>query len=85
MCVVSFIQDNIPPWIEPYKPNPTVWPDENFRMRELERRVVELEKMVKDAKQYDIDNGEPECEVEEKLEIVRKLCKELGIDPKRLT
>ena len=89
MCVVSFVQEQIPGILDPYKIQPTtttvVWPDNEFRISELERKVVELEGMIKRAKLYYIENDEPDCETEDKLALVRELCEELGIDPARLT
>ena len=87
MCVVSMVQERIPGILDPYNPTttPIAWPNDEFRIAELERKVVELEGILERAKLYDIENNQPACETEDKLEIVRKLCEQLGIDPSRLT
>lgn len=81
MCTYSMVIDqaikNIPSW--PTQPNSTFWPNESQRIRELESRVRELEDLIKAAKEYDIKNNEPDCELEAKKIILKKLSEELGI------
>lgn len=53
----------------------------------LQREVAELTKQVEELidlmpvlKKYDEDNNEPDCEMDEKVELIRKLCDALGVD-----
>lgn len=85
MCVVSMVMDyysdkwyerlqrplNIPPMPKwpPYTPEPRLTEEEVKEFRELLRR----------AREYDKKNNEPDCELEEKKEKVRKLAEELGV------
>lgn len=59
------------------------WPYDSgntLRIAELERRIKDLEELLAKAKQYDADNGEPNCELDEKKEVLRKLAKQLGVE-----
>lgn len=91
MCVVSMISDHfhdkwndfykytsppvpeapLPPWL-----NPPVPPSTTPTLTEEE--VAELRKLLDRAREYDERNGEPDCELEEKKERLRKLAEELG-------
>lgn len=92
MCVVSMIGDHyqyhLPkryPWIDgqglPFT-NPatalSVVSREEFDA--LKRDVEEMKEMLKRAKEYDDRNGEPDCEVDEKINLLRKVAKLVGID-----
>lgn len=47
---------------------------------ELKRQVEEMTKLLKRAKKYDEDNGEPDCEIDEKMDLLRKVAKMVGVD-----
>ena len=81
MCVVSMVIDHatttwprrIPtpwPWNDPTPPQPLISPDELKEFRELLER----------AREYDRKNSEPECEQDDKRELLKKLAKQLGVD-----
>lgn len=81
MCAVSAIADD---WRH-RNPNiiPSIWTTTGPSREEFEALRVELNKVkeeLKKAKQQDIDEGNPDCEMEEKIEIFRKLGKMVGID-----
>lgn len=89
MCTVSMILDHYrDKWRLP--PNPTdhvsmpslvVGPSitrEEFDA--LKRDVLEMKELLKRAKKYDEDNGEPDCEMEEKVALVRKVCELVGVN-----
>ncbi len=96
MCVVSNVGDhygdpNRWPWkpTTPIGPGPSVpepfrkdWLDhiKDAEIEDLKKRVKSLEDLLKKAKQYDTDNGEPDCEIDEKVELLKKLAKELGVE-----
>jgi len=46
----------------------------------LKKDLEELKDLVKRAIKYDEDNGEPDCEVDEKVELIRKLAQIVGVD-----
>lgn len=91
MCAVSMVGDYfkdkwIPyferntfpsgPFISPL-PVPSVSPDEFLA---LKREVEEMKELLKRAKVYDEEHGEPECEMEEKLKVLRAVAKAVGVD-----
>lgn len=47
---------------------------------ELKRDVADLKELLKRAKKYDADNGEPDCEIEDKTERPRTIARLVGID-----
>ena len=89
MCAVSMIGDfygdqfRQKPWF-PQGPQPWVvnHPSEISRAEfdELKRQVAEMKELLKRAKDYDERNGEPECEIDEKMDVLRKVAKLVGID-----
>jgi hypothetical protein len=46
----------------------------------LKREVEDLKKLLERAKEYDARNGEPECETDEKMEVLRKVAELVGVD-----
>ena len=83
MCTVSMIGDHFgDKWgQEPYK---TYFEDLNKVTRaefeQLKREVEEMKSLLKRAKKYDEDNGEPDCEIEDKIALLRKIAKMVGVD-----
>jgi hypothetical protein len=66
----------------PYFPNTLQqWPTFPTRAEfdELKRQVEEMKELLKRAKKYDEDNGEPNCELDEKMAILRKVAEMVGI------
>lgn len=47
---------------------------------QLRKEVLELKELLIRAKKYDEDNNEPHCEIEEKMEILRKMAAIVGIN-----
>lgn len=47
---------------------------------ELKKAVEEIHKLLKAAKKYDEEMGEPNCEKEEKIELIKKMAKMVGVD-----
>lgn len=87
MCMVSNIgsgyKENFPyTWPgqspEPFKPLvPQVGSQEFDKLRQ---EVVELRKLILAAKDFDKATGQPDCEMDEKVDLLRKLGKYLGVD-----
>lgn len=88
MCTVSMVMDD---WNSRYPNQWTTSPyvvvtDPNSVPREefeaLKKEVEELKKLLKAAKEYDAATGQPDCEVEEKVEMLKQLARALGVDMK---
>lgn len=45
----------------------------------LKRAVEDMKKLLKRAKKYDEDNHEPDCEIDDKVELLRKVAKFVGV------
>ncbi len=90
MCVVSMIADDwtkrrggdfshwsnpgfMPPNFMPYGPS-------KAEFDALKAELEELKKQLEVGKQQDIDNGEPDCEMEEKIQLFRDLGAIFGVD-----
>lgn len=59
---------------------PTEPPIGRKEFKRLEGEVRELIELLKRAKKYDEENGEPACELEEKMELLRRVAKMVGVD-----
>lgn len=46
----------------------------------LKREVSDMKELLKRAKEYDEKNGEPNCEIDEKIDLLRKVAKLVGVD-----
>ncbi len=88
MCAVSMIADDwnknrfpdFPtgfPWSTPNNVGPQV---SRTEFEAMKKELEELKKQLEVAKQEDIDNGEPDCEMEEKIAIFRRLGELFGVD-----
>jgi len=92
MCAVSYVGDywqttlpkkyyweDIQPFVhQPYAPNPPAISKEDFDA--LKKDVEELKKLLKAAKAYDEAVGEPDCEMEDKVALIKKIAKIVGVD-----
>lgn len=45
----------------------------------LKREIAEMKELITKARAYDAANGEPACENDEKLELLRKIAEKVGI------
>lgn len=84
MCAVSMIMDHY--WDKWPKPNPTPhWPQPNPLQPYIPpnlptaEEIEEFRKLLERARKYDKDNNEPDCELQEKKDRLKKLADELGI------
>jgi hypothetical protein len=95
MCVVSMVgkwwQDHqYPqyPWVQPYiqtspadfsGTNITIGvPQEEFD--KLKKEVEDLKELLIRAKEYDRRNGEPDCEMDEKVELIKRIAELVKVD-----
>lgn len=60
---------------DPYEQTPT-----RAEFNALKNEMEELKKLLLAAKQYDEATGQPNCEMEEKVELITKLAKLVGVD-----
>lgn len=90
MCVVSFVGDAYkrhfddvwpkgPIYPNGYSPNVPYGPSQ-AEFDELKAKVDEMIALLKAAKQYDILTGQADCQMEEKMEFLRKVAKLVGVD-----
>lgn len=94
MCMVSNIGDdwankfpqkwpqfNPPPPhpspLDPFFPLPTV---SQADFDALRREVQELKKLLKAAKKFDQATGQPDCEMEQKVKLIKAIAKLVGVD-----
>lgn len=88
MCVVSNVSDYFNNRTLPKKyPNYIQWVyNHHAPSREefeaLKRDVEELKKLLEAAKVYDEKVGEPHCEAEEKVNLIKKIAEIVGVDLK---
>jgi hypothetical protein len=83
MCVVSAVGDywrdnnlpNYPPWVYPTPPATTT-----LGTPPTKQEVEELKKLLLAAKKYDESTGQPNCETDEKVAIIKRVAELLGID-----
>jgi hypothetical protein len=47
---------------------------------ELKRDVTEMKSLLKRAKIYDEEHGEPDCQMEEKIALLKKMAELVGVD-----
>jgi hypothetical protein len=75
------------PWLEPtihpgyppiaYPPTPAPTQEQFDALR---KEVEALKKLLKAAKIYDEETGQPDCETEEKIGMLKKIAALLGVD-----
>jgi|GEM_PF-2158867 len=94
MCTVSMVGDHYndlwrqKPWLQSQPGPPTSVPNwivpveqvTRQEFDELKRQVEEMKALLKRAKAYDEANNEPDCEVDEKMETLRRVAKLVGVD-----
>ncbi len=95
MCAVSAVGDDwtrklpgiIPhapyePWTDrlpakPFQYQPPVSREEFDRLKEM---VEQMHKELQAARKQDIENGEPDCEMEDKVVLLKSIAKAFGVD-----
>lgn len=88
MCVVSmvgdFYQDK---WTQPYYiQTVTNWPEvSKAEFEALKREVMEMKELLKRALKYDQENGEPDCQIDDKVALLKKMAELVGVDLNELT
>lgn len=83
MCVVSMVGDHFgQKWSEPaytqiFNNLDTIT---RYEFDALKREVEEMKKLLERAVEYDRKNNEPECQIEEKMQTLKKVAELLGVD-----
>ncbi len=88
MCTVSMIGDfygdkwRDRSWYVPSFPHIPQTPSQITRdeFDELKREVADMKELLKRAKEYDERTGQPDCEIDEKMDLLRKIAKLVGVD-----
>ena len=96
MCTVSMVGDDwsrrIPqayPWVQPaINPTSTVYAGQTvqfayvsqYEFDKLKSEVESLKQLLIAAKKYDDETGQPDCEVDEKVELIRRIAQLVGVD-----
>jgi hypothetical protein len=71
------------PQTHPWVVTPSISPVNHPTREEFEalkREVEEMKKKLKAAKKQDEEEGNPDCEMEEKVEFLRKIAELVGVD-----
>ena len=86
MCTVSFVGDN---WQKGFEKRPYYQPEQtNFNLSnisreefdELKKEVTALKELLIAAKNFDEATGQPDCEVDEKVALIKAVAKAVGVD-----
>lgn len=81
MCMVSMVMNG---WQEQHKweqPHLTfTLPVGREEFEALKREVESLKKVLKAARLYDSETGQPDCEMEDKKRLLMEIAEKLGID-----
>lgn len=89
MCVVSFVGDewgrtfpdrwpNVPTQPTPTTIFITEVTKEEFEA--LKKEVKALKKLLLAAKEFDEATGQPDCEMDEKVELIKRIAEAVGVD-----
>lgn len=96
MCIVSNVGDDwrqkkypdwVPETIPPYKPAPQIDFDKLFKkpvtrdeFEALKKEMEELRELLIKAREIDVALGNADCEMEDKVALIKQLAKLVGVD-----
>lgn len=84
MCLVSFVGDTYTErWRQPGTPWPNLvegLPVSRAEFEELKREMEQVKELLLLAKIRDQQNGEEDCEMEAKVELIKLVAEKLGVD-----
>lgn len=65
-----------------FNPPPIIVPPEVSRaeFEALRKEIKELKKLLEAAKQFDKETGQPDCEMNEKVEMIKKIARLVGVN-----
>jgi hypothetical protein len=67
----------LPPPVGSYNPPPEV---SRADFDALRKEVIELKKLLEAAKKFDKSTGQPHCEVEDKVRLIKEIAKLVDVD-----
>jgi hypothetical protein len=70
----------LPGPVQPYTPMPQEPTVSKREFDALKKEMEELKKLLKAAKKYDEAMGEPDCEMDDKVALIKKVAKHVGVD-----
>ena len=72
----------VQPWInpQPNTPPPSIDSVSRAEFDALRREMEELRKLLVAAKEYDKATGQPDCEIEDKVALLKKHAEIVGVD-----
>ena len=85
MCIVSFVgqhyDDQYRPIVQPFTSIQT-WVTSITReeFEALKAEVAEMKELLLAAKRIDEITGQPDCEMEEKVDLLRRVAEAVGVD-----
>lgn len=87
MCVVSMVGEywrdrTFPSTFPDYPTWPNSIPPTGEEFDQLKRSVEELRKLLLAAKKYDKKLNEPDCHVDDKVDLIKRLAKVVNVDMK---
>jgi hypothetical protein len=94
MCLISVVgaefSKTVParhPWaIDPNRPlstrTPTLLPPSREEFDALKLEMTQLRELLLAAKKFDEQTGQPDCEMEEKVTLIKRLADIVGVDLK---
>lgn len=84
------------PWVQPYIPDPYPLPNpytpptpittvtisgvSQEEFDRLKREVEDLRELLLAAKKFDEETGQPDCQDDDKVDLIRKVAKLVGVD-----
>lgn len=85
MCVTSMIGDYYQERYDHHPLQPLTWINmppavSRDEFDALRKDVEEMKELLKRAKDYDERTGQPDCEIEDKMAMLRRLADLLGVD-----
>ena len=80
MCIVSNVGDYWNTKIYPTYPTEPIknWP--NSEVESLKRDINALKKLLKEALEFGKATGQPHCEHEDKIKLIKKMADAAGVD-----
>jgi hypothetical protein len=82
MCVVSNIGDHYKRQWQPLVASVYQWPQQEVKRAEFDKLKAEVEEcleLLRAAKKIDDKLGTPDCEMDEKLDVIRRVCELVGV------
>jgi hypothetical protein len=88
MCVISFIGDQwrqspptaVKPFIDTASSTSIITHPTRAEFEALKAEMEALRKLLTAAKIYDAETGQPDCEMEEKVALIKRLAELVGVD-----